>query len=146
MPQLYTSPHALSIRIIYADTDAAGVVYHANYLRYFESGRTEFMRDRICSGREFAQYGIVLVVTESWMRYKAPAFYDDLIIVETILTSISRVKCQFSYRVLRNEGERRKLLVKGCTDLAPVTREGRLTRIPVDLVNRMTPLLQGEFP
>ncbi len=146
MPQSHTSPHALPIRIIYADTDAAGVVYHANYLRYFESGRTEFVRDRICSGREFAQYGIVLVVTESWMRYKAPAFYDDLIIVETFLTSISRVKCRFSYKIFRDEGKRRKLLVKGYTDLAPVTGEGRLTRIPADLLNRMTPLLQVETP
>ena len=65
------------IRVLYGDTDAGGVVYNANYLRYFEFGRTEMMRERVCSYREIEELGFILPVTECWARYKAPAFYDE---------------------------------------------------------------------
>lgn len=132
-----TTPFLHTIRILYGDTDAAGVVYHANYLRYFEAGRTEFMRARVFPYREIEAMGIIMPVTESWLRYKASAMYDDLIVVETRLAELSSHKCKFSYRIYRQEEEKEKLLVKGYTVLAPITKEGRLTRIPQDLWEKM---------
>lgn len=82
--------HRSQHRVLYGDTDAAAVVYNANYLRYFELGRTEFMRDRVCTYREIEQLGIILPVTECHIRFKAPARYDDLLIIETFLTELKK--------------------------------------------------------
>ena len=121
-----------TVRVLYGDTDAGGVVYNANYLRYFEIGRTELMREWVCSYNEIEKLGFVLPVTESWLRYKGPAFYDDLLTIETIVAELSRIKCKFNYRIYRpQEGSLRpRLLVKGYTVHAAVTREGKLTRLP----------------
>lgn len=127
------------IRVLYGDTDAGGVVYNANYLRYFEFGRTEMMRERVCSYREIEELGFILPVTECWARYKAPAFYDDLLTVETEVAELSRLKCKFNYRILRESGAgtKPKLLVKGYTVHAAVTREGKLTRLPDEIISKI---------
>lgn len=128
-----------TVRVLYGDTDAGGVVYNANYLRYFELGRTEMMREWVCSYREIEEAGFILPVTECWARYKAPALYDDLLIIETEIAELSRLKCKFSYRVLRkvDHSEKPKLLVKGYTVHAAVTRDGRLTRLPDDILEKI---------
>lgn len=129
-----------TVRVLYGDTDAGGVVYNANYLRYFEIGRTELMREWICSYSDIEKLGFVLPVIECWSRFKAPAVYDDLLIIETTIAEISKLKCKFSYRILRKvEGvERPKLLVKGYTVHAAVTREGKLTRLPAEIIQKIS--------
>ena len=131
-----------TVRVLYGDTDAGGVVYNANYLRYFEIGRTELMREQVCSYSEIEKLGFMLPVTECWARYKAPAFYDDLLTVETTVAEVSRLKCKFAYRVLRQEknADRPKLLAKGYTVHAAITREGKLTRLPDDILNKIEKL------
>ncbi len=126
-------------RVLYGDTDAGGVVYNANYLRYFEIGRTELMRQWVCSYRDIEKLGFVLPVIECWSRFKAPAFYDDLLLIETTVAEVSNLKCRFSYRILRREEgiTRPKLLVKGYTVHAAVTREGRLTRLPEEIIGKI---------
>ena len=128
-----------TVRVLYGDTDAGGVVYNANYLRYFEIGRTELMREQVCSYNEIEKLGFILPVTECWARYKAPAFYDDLLTVETTVAEVSRFKCKFAYRVLRQEknADRPKLLVKGYTVHAAITREGKLTRLPDEILYKI---------
>lgn len=128
-----------TVRVLYGDTDAGGVVYNANYLRYFEIGRTELMREWICSYSDIEKLGFILPVTESWSSYKAPAFYDDLLTIETIVSELSRIKCRFSYKIFRQEGpeSQKKLLVKGYTVHAAVTREGKLTRLPDDILKKI---------
>jgi len=128
-----------TVRVLYGDTDAGGVVYNANFLRYFEIGRTELMRAWVCSYSKIEKLGFVLPVTECWSRYKAPAYYDDLLTIETTITELSYLKCKFSYRILRKEQEsdRPKLLVKGYTVHAAVTREGKLTRLPKEIIQKM---------
>ncbi|MGB3210314.1 MAG: thioesterase family protein [Desulforhopalus sp.] len=129
-----------TVRVLYGDTDAGGVVYNANYLRYFEIGRTELMRAWVCSYHDIEKLGFVLPVTECWSRFKAPAFYDDLLIIETSIAEVNRLKCKFSYRICRQEEgiERPKLLVKGFTVHAAVTREGKLTRLPEEIIRKIT--------
>ncbi len=77
--------HTTTCRVLYGDTDAAGVVYYGNYMRYFEIGRTEFMRDLVRSYKEIEDEGLVLPVIECSARYKASATYDDLLIIKTSL-------------------------------------------------------------
>jgi acyl-CoA thioester hydrolase len=149
--------HCSRLRVLYGDTDAAAVVYNANYLRYFELGRTEFMRARVCSYRDIEQLGIVLPVTECHVRFKAPARYDDLLLIETTLTGLKKVSCTFSYRILREEeGYKPRLLAKGFTTHASVNREGKLTPLPTEIARKLQPFLAnpslsqeeepGEFP
>lgn len=129
-----------TVRVLYGDTDAGGVVYNANYLRYFEIGRTELMRAWVCSYSDIEKLGFVLPVTECWARYKAPALYDDMLTIETTIAEISKLKFKFSYRVMRKEAgtERPKLLVKGYSVHAAVTKEGKLTRLPEEIIRKMT--------
>ena len=128
-----------TVRVLYGDTDAGGVVYNANYLRYFERGRTELMREWVCSYREIEAMGYILPVTECCARYKAPAFYDDLLNVETTIAELKRFTCTFQYRVTRNDTDRPRptLLAKGYTVHAAVTREGKLTRLPAEILEKL---------
>jgi acyl-CoA thioester hydrolase len=128
-----------TVRVLYGDTDAGGVVYNANFLRYFEIGRTELMRAWVCSYSDIEKLGFVLPVTECWSRYKAPAFYDDLLIIETTIAEISNLKCTFSYRIVRKDqgSDRPRLLVKGYTVHAAVSRDGKLTRLPEEIIRKI---------
>lgn len=135
--------HRSTCRVLYGDTDAAGVVYNANYLRYFEIGRTELMREWVCSYREIEQRGIVLPVTECFTRFKAPAFYDDILSIETSIAELRKLTCRFNYRIYKEtqQSERPLLLVKGYTIHAAVTKEGKLTPLPEDILQKLELLL-----
>ena len=134
--------HTTNCRVLYGDTDAAGVVYYANYLRFFEMGRTEYMRDLVMTYHEIESQGLVLPVIECFSRYKAPAFYDDLLIIETSLAELKNVSCRFNYRIYRNDsGGARSFLAKGYTVHASVNREGRLTRLPAHLLEKLGKIL-----
>ncbi|MEN8190685.1 MAG: thioesterase family protein [Thermodesulfobacteriota bacterium] len=133
--------HSILHRVIYGDTDAAAVVYNANYLRYFEMGRTEFMRELVCPYQEIEKLGIIMPVVECHIRFKAPAFYDDLVIIETRITELKKLTCKFSYRILREEADKKtKLLAKGFTLHAPVNRNGKLTPLPEEITARLRSL------
>ncbi len=135
--------HRCTYRVLYGDTDAAAVVYNANYLRFFEIGRTEMMREKVCSYKEIEELGFVLPVTECYTRFKAPARYDDLLIIETRINELKKVTCKFSYRILRQDQEtgNEQLLARGYTVHAAITREGKLTSLPDDITSRLQALL-----
>lgn len=119
-------------RVIYGDTDSGGMMYHANYLRLAEIGRTEMLRTWGIPYSEMEQQGIILPVTESYLRYKASAKYDDLVTIATSLAEVKFVSCRFHYRITRREeGQgREQLLVKGFTNLACINRQGKLMPFP----------------
>ena len=134
----------MDCRIIYGDTDAGGVVYNANYLRYFEMGRTEMMRSHSIPYGKIEERGLLIPVTESYLRYKAPARYDDLITIDTSLLEVKKVSCRFNYRIIREEPEgKEQLLVKGFTVHACVNRQGKLTPFPEDICRMMEGLCQN---
>ena len=136
--------HTTNCRVLYGDTDAAGVVYYANYLRFFEKGRTEYMRDLVMTYHDIESQGLVLPVIECFSRYKAPAFYDDLLSIETSLVELKNVSCRFNYRICRNDsGGARTFLAKGYTVHASVNREGRLTRLPPQLLEKLGRILSA---
>ena len=134
--------HQTQCRVLYGDTDAAGVVYYANYLRYFEKGRTEYMRDLVLTYREIEDLGLLLPVIECYSRYKAPASYDDLLTIETSLSELKNVSCRFNYRIYKNGPDNSlTLLAKGHTVHASVNREGRLTRLPAHVLEKLKKIL-----
>jgi acyl-CoA thioester hydrolase len=138
--------HTSSCRVLYGDTDAAGVVYYANYLRFFEKGRTEYMRDLVLTYREIESQGLLLPVIECYSRYKAPAAYDDLLVIETSLAELKNVSCRFNYRIYRNNGNKsRILLAKGYTVHASVNRDGKLSKLPEPLLEKLKKILSTSF-
>jgi len=92
------------VRVRYAETDQMGVVYHANYLVWFEVGRVELMRQRGLDYKRLeTEEGCLVAVVEATARYKAPARYDDELIVETTVLSVRGSIIRFGYRILRVE-------------------------------------------
>ena len=123
------------VRVIYGDTDQMGVVYYANYLRFFEAGRNEFIRARGLRYRDFEQrFGLLLPVAEAGVKYVEAARYDDLLSVETTLAEVRRASVRFQYQLLR-EGV---LLATGFTLHACVDGDGRICKLPADLVRRLS--------
>ncbi len=124
------------LRVIYGDTDRMGFVYYANYLRYFEAGRNEFIRAKGLRYRDFEErHRLLLPVVETAVRYQVPARYDDLIAVETSLAEIRRASARFDYRLVRDDGQ---LLATGHTLHACVDAGGRVQRMPRDFLDRLS--------
>jgi acyl-CoA thioester hydrolase len=114
-------------RVIYGDTDQMGVVYYANYLRWFEAGRTEFLRAKGLSYTDFeAREKLALPVTEAGVTYLKPARYDDLVAIEVSLVQVKRASARFEYAIRRGDD----LLATGFTVHACVDVAGRITRLP----------------
>jgi acyl-CoA thioester hydrolase len=122
-----------SYRVIYGDTDKMGVVYYANYLRWFERGRSEFLRQHGIPYGEIESRGIHFPVIEANCQYAKPARYEDLVLIETTLESVSRASLRFSYRILR-EGEN-TVLATGFTRHACIDAAGKVRKIPGDLAS-----------
>jgi acyl-CoA thioester hydrolase len=121
-----------SYRVIYGDTDKMGVVYYANYLSWFERGRSEFLRECGVPYGEIEARGIHFPVVEVNCQYAKPARYEDLLSIETRLDSLGRARLIFSYRILRNGEE--APLATGSTVHACIDAAGKVLRIPNDLV------------
>ena len=120
--------HRTQVRVTYAETDAMGIVYYANYLRWFEVGRTELMRSLGVAYKEMEDGGAFLPVSEVFCKYHASARYDDILIIETAVDFLKRASIQFSYRILRQSDG--TLLITGSTLHAFVNREGRIVKVP----------------
>ena len=119
--------HETEIRVRYAETDKMGIVHHANYLVWFEAGRSELCRDRGFSYKAMEEEdNALLVVAESYCRYKSPAFYDDLLIVRTQVAEIRSRSIRFIYEIVRpSDGT---LIAEGET-LHLVTDEDKKVRV-----------------
>ena len=126
---LYDLWHETSLRVRYAETDRMGVVYHANYLVWFEIGRTEFCRARGFAYRDMEENGnAFLVVAESYCRYKAPAYYDDELIVRTHITELRRRSLRFGYEIIRlADGQ---IIAEGETGHVVTDPNGRVISLP----------------
>ncbi len=122
---------ATDIRVIYGDTDQMGVVYYANYLRFFEAARNEFIRAKGLRYRDFEErFSLRLPVVEAQVSYRTPARYDDVLTVETRLGEVRRASARFVYRIMRDADE----VASGSTLHACVDLEGRVRRMPEDLL------------
>ncbi|MGH7829092.1 MAG: acyl-CoA thioesterase [Candidatus Binatia bacterium] len=120
-----------SYRVIYGDTDQMGVVYYANYLRWFEMGRTEFLRRIEMPYTSVEEMGLRFPVIEVSCHYHKPARFDDLLTIATTLTSLGRASLTFSYRIRRDRND--PPLATGWTKHACVDQHGEAIRVPADL-------------
>ena len=127
--------HSITVRVRYGETDQMGVVYHANYLLYFESARTELLRAAGVAYRDLEKEGLFLVVTEASCRYRAAAHYDELLTVACRVAGIGKARIRFEYDVRGPGGE---LLTEGHTELATVDSAKRPIRMPEDLLLRLS--------
>ena len=128
-------PHRIETRVTYAETDAMGIVYYANYLRWFEMGRTELMRAAGIAYKEIEDQGVYLPASEVFCKYHVSAKYDDIIIIETSIEFLKRASMQFAYRLRRKaDGVD---LVTGWTLHAFTDREGKIVRVPASLKEKV---------
>ena len=120
------------VRVIYADTDAMGVVYYGNYMRYLERGRVEYLRACGKAYKEIEAAGFQIPVAEVRLRYLASARYDDVIEVKTRLEELGGASITFGYR-LERQGDG-LLLAKGFTRHAVLDMaKGRAVRLPDEI-------------
>jgi len=118
------------IRVIFGDTDQMGVVYYANYLRYFESARAAYWRSLGKSYHDLVAWGVALPVIEAHVGYKRPAHYEDLLIVHVEVSELRGASLRFAYRVTRDGA----LLAEGYTRHAVIGNDGRPKRLPEQLL------------
>ena len=96
--------HQIQVRVRYSETDQMSVVYHGNYVPYFEMGRVEWLRNKGISYKSLEESGIALPIVSMTINYKKPARYDDLLTVITKFKSHSSVKIEFDCEI-RNEND-----------------------------------------
>jgi acyl-CoA thioester hydrolase len=116
----------VQIRVRYAETDRMGLLHHANYLVYFEQGRTELLRSLGYTYKDLEDKGFLLVLTKLEVRYKSPAYYDDLLTLKTSVLKTTAVRIDHRYEVWRDK----TLLAEGTSTLACVDRQGQVQRLP----------------
>ena len=121
----------VDFRVRYAETDQMGVVYHSEYLVWCEIGRTEFIRALGLPYSEMERRGALLAVVDASLRYHAPARYDDLVRVETSLSSVKSRAITFDYLIKNVQSGAR--LVTARTMLVSLDRDGRSAPLPADL-------------
>jgi acyl-CoA thioester hydrolase len=122
----------ITIRVRYAETDRMGLLHHANYLVYFEQGRTELLRSLGIAYKDLEDKGYLLVLAKAEVRYRSPARYDDLLSLRTTVVRTTPVRIDHRYELLRDG----LLLAEGNTTLACVDREGKLQALPEFLMDR----------
>jgi acyl-CoA thioester hydrolase len=101
-------------------------VHHANFLTYFEMGRTEMLRAHGRTYREFEDAGLFMVVADASCKYHAPAEYDDLLLLRTRVEKIGAAHIRHAYELIRGT----TILVTGTTTVVCVDREGKVRRLP----------------
>jgi len=117
-----------TVRVRYAETDKMGVVYYANYLIWFEVGRTDWLRETGWTYRVMEEEGIQLPVIEAHCEYRQGARYDDAVEIRTRGRTLSPVRIQFDYDVIRSADA--AVLATGHTVHATIDRNGRPVRMP----------------
>src|ERR1043165_2814300 len=116
----------ITIRVRYAETDRMGLLHHANYLVYFEQGRTELLRSLGMAYRDLEDQGYLLVLTRVEVRYRRPARYDDLLTLRTTVVRTTPVRIDHRYEMFWDG----QLLAEGASTLACVDRTGRPQILP----------------
>ncbi|MGE3468243.1 MAG: acyl-CoA thioesterase [Pyrinomonadaceae bacterium] len=121
--------HETEIRVRYAETDAMGIVHHANYLVWFETGRSEFCRAKGFSYRQMEEEAdSFMVVAEAYCRYTSPAHYEDIITIRTKVLEVRSRSLRFIYQIHRASDDR--LIAEGETLHVVTDRRKRVKKIP----------------
>ncbi|MDD4955876.1 MAG: thioesterase family protein [Candidatus Omnitrophica bacterium] len=119
-------------RIYYHDTDCGGVVYYANYLKYLEEARTEYMESRGLILKELAEKGFLFVVRRVDIEYKSPAHYGDTLEISSKLSKIKNVSVEFLQEIKRDS----QLCVSATTILVCIDKNFRPCAMCEELINK----------
>jgi len=122
---------SVEFRVRYAETDRMGVVYHSHYLVWCEIGRTDHIRASGMPYREMEERGIMLAVAEVEIRYKAPARYDDMVRVDTVISNVSSRTVTFEYVI--SNADTGQALATARTVLVSLNRDHRVVALPRDI-------------
>ena len=141
--EVVDNEHRLPVRIYYEDTDFTGVVYHGAYVRFFERGRSDFLR---CVGIDHAELmareSTAFSVTKMTIEFRRAARIDDALLVRTRMTRTAGARLYFDQRVTRGD----ELLAAAEVEAVCIDPSGRARRPPKALVEIVTPFLSGETP
>jgi acyl-CoA thioester hydrolase len=122
-----TQTRNFTLTVRYAETDAQGVVHHANYLTWFEEGRSEFLRQLGCNYSDMERDGFFVIVARAEVDYRAPSFYEDRITIATTLEQGKGRLLVFSYQATNQEGV---VVAEGRTRHLVLNAERRLVSMP----------------
>ena len=127
------SKHRVPVRIYYEDTDFSGNVYHAAYLKFFERGRTEFLRDLGIHHAELAEQGIAFAVRSMEIDFVAAARIDDLLSVMTVVVETGGVRLVLDQTILRDD----KVITSARVTVVAIKMSGGPARLPTELRARL---------
>jgi len=122
---LRVESHDFTFRVRYGETDAMGVVHHAQYFSYFEMGRMELFRAQGGDYRDMEARGYLMMIIRAECDFKKPARFDDVLTIRTRVAKLSPAKLEHEYLLLRGE----ELIAKARTVLACISRDGQIQRI-----------------
>ena len=125
------------VRVIYADTDALGIVYHTNYIKWFEIGRGELLRELGIPYSQIENMGYYLPLTEVNCHYLCPARYDQIVLIETQIIFVKRASIKFRFLIWDEKQE--KTLVEGESVHACINKQGKIVRIPREITEQIDP-------
>lgn len=125
--------HHFPIRVYYEDTDLAGIVYYANYLKFIERGRSEWVRDLGIDQTALKRDGLVFAVRRVTADYLTPARYDDMLVVETEPTGATAARITVDQRVLRGD----TVLFTASVTLVMLQADGRPARLPAEIRRKL---------
>jgi len=125
----------MKVRIYYHHTDCGGVVYYAEYLKFLEEARTEFFEQKGVLVKDLKKRGVLFVVARQEIDYKAPAFYEDTLQINTWVKEISRLKIEFGYEIKNQDG---KLISTAKTILVFVDKNIKPKTIPEDVKDKLS--------
>jgi acyl-CoA thioester hydrolase len=128
--------HEIKTRVRYQETDQMGIVYYGNFFTYFEMGRTEYLRNLGLPYSELEKEHIYFPVIETHCRFRSPAHYDDVLIVQTWISELGHASVEFSHKVIREGND--TLIAEGFSKLACVNA----TRRPIPIPEKLKMLLQ----
>ena len=120
--------HKTPYRVIYGDTDNMGQAYYGNYLRWFEIGRNEMFRSFGLTYKTVEENGIFLPVAETYCKYRTPAKYDDLLIIETSIDPAIKAGIKFDYIIVKDDSG--DIVAEGFTKHPCLNRAGKVVRPP----------------
>ena len=127
--------HQVDIRIRYAHTDQMGYCYYGNYAQFYEIGRVEALRNLGLSYKKIEESGILLPVIDFNIKYINPAYYDDLITVNTTIKELPSARIKFEYEIFNESGEK---LNFGTTTLVFINKKtNRPTKCPLELIEKL---------
>ncbi len=125
----------MEVRVYYEDTDCGGVVYYANYLKYFERARTHYLETRGLSVATLLQEGTEFRVSRAELAYRSPATYGETLVVETTVTADRRISLTFSHLIRERTTER--MVVEGSATLVAVDTKGKIKRLPPPILEAL---------